>query len=124
RRPPCGPTAVSLLATNYLRTKAVRGGRLTNYITSERQFRDATCSVPGVLRPNRGSSALFPQASPPESKPVHPRVELSTPSSIGGPRHHPEVADQAVREYPRRYRSLTDTCERPARGATRCTITT
>jgi hypothetical protein len=39
---------VSLLATPDPRTKAIRGGRLPNYLGSERQFRVGTYCVPGV----------------------------------------------------------------------------
>jgi hypothetical protein len=38
RRPPGGAATVSLLATPGPRTKAIRGGRLPNYLGSERQL--------------------------------------------------------------------------------------
>ncbi len=110
RRPPGGATTVSLLTTPDPRTEAFRGGRLPNYLGSERQFRVGTCSVPGDLTRHPG----FLGPLPPDG--CRPSRSLFTP--IFGSQPADRVYGRQV-EQPKTHRPRPAPITRRARGSRR-----
>jgi hypothetical protein len=76
---------VSLLTTPGPESQATPGGRLPNYLGSERVISIGACVCPGFLRGIRGPRPASPERVSLRSKPVHPHMRLSHQYTVAVP---------------------------------------